>query len=98
MSVTVAISGNSYYHDSTALLSRFGRSSILSVLCIANRTPSVGDQPVIRPQPTHRITETRNKHAETYKPRVGFEHMMPVSEWGNVVDALNLTYAVFRTR
>jgi hypothetical protein len=29
------------------------------------RTPWTGDQPVARPPPTHRTTQTKNKHTET---------------------------------
>jgi hypothetical protein len=42
------------------------------------RTPWMGDQPVTRPLPTHRTTQTWNKSTQTSMPRVGFEPTIPV--------------------
>jgi hypothetical protein len=36
-----------------------------------DRTPWTGDQPVARPLPTLRTTQTQNKHAQTSMPGVG---------------------------
>jgi hypothetical protein len=47
---------------------------------IVGRTPWKGDQPVPRPLPTCKATQTQNKRTETYMPRVGFEHTIPVFE------------------
>jgi hypothetical protein len=47
-------------------------------LYTVSRTPWTGDQPVARPLPTHRITQTQNKRTQTSMPRVGFEPMIPV--------------------
>jgi hypothetical protein len=44
------------------------------------RTPWTGDQPVARPLPTHRTTQTQNKGTQTYMHRVGFEPTIPVFE------------------
>jgi hypothetical protein len=40
----------------------------------------MGDQPVARPLPTPRKTQTQNKHIQTSMPRVGFEPTIPVFE------------------
>jgi hypothetical protein len=56
-------------HDSTVLL-----------LDTIGRTSWTGDQPVGRPLPTHRTTQTQNKRAQTSMPWVGFEPTVPVLE------------------
>jgi hypothetical protein len=38
----------------------------------------VGDQAVAKPLPTHRTTQTQNKHKEKSMPRMGFEPTNPV--------------------
>jgi hypothetical protein len=43
----------------------------------AGRTPWTGDQPVARPLPTNRATETQNKCIQTLVPRVEFENTTP---------------------
>jgi hypothetical protein len=40
-------------------------------LYAVGRTPWTGDQPVARPLPTHRTTQTQNKRTQTSMPRVG---------------------------
>jgi hypothetical protein len=40
----------------------------------------MGDQPVVRPLPTHRTTQTQNKRKQTFMPAVGFEPTIPVFE------------------
>jgi hypothetical protein len=40
----------------------------------------VDGQPVGRPLPTHRTTQTQNKRTEASMPRVGFEPTTPVFE------------------
>jgi hypothetical protein len=37
------------------------------------KTPWTGDQPVARPLPTHRTTQTQNKRIQISMIRVGFE-------------------------
>jgi hypothetical protein len=49
----------------------------------------MGDQPVARPLPAHRTTQTRNKRKQTSMPRVGSEHTIPVFEKAKTVYALN---------
>jgi hypothetical protein len=46
------------------------------------------DQPVTRPLPTHRTTQTQNKRTQTFIPRVGFEPTIPVFNWEKKVHAL----------
>jgi hypothetical protein len=48
-----------------------------------------GDQPVARPLPTHRTTQTQNKRIQTSKPQVAFEPMTPVFERAKTVHALD---------
>jgi hypothetical protein len=56
-----------------------GFSSFL-ILYTLDRTPSTGDQPVTRPLPTYRTTQTQNKRIQTSMPWVGFEPTIPVFE------------------
>jgi hypothetical protein len=39
----------------------------------SGRTPWTGDQPIARPLPAHRATQTQNKRTQTSMPWVGFE-------------------------
>jgi hypothetical protein len=57
-----------------------------------SRTPWAGDQPIARPLPTHRATQTEYKH--TSMPRVGFEPMIPVFEQAKTVHALDCAATV----
>jgi hypothetical protein len=57
-------------------------------------TPRAGDQPVAMPLPTHRTTQTQNKHTETYVSEVGFELMIPVFERAKRVHALDRAVTV----
>jgi hypothetical protein len=63
-------------------------------LYIVGRTPWMGDQPVTRPLPTHRTTQTQNKLTQISMPRVGFELTIPVFEWAKTVHALECAAAV----
>jgi hypothetical protein len=47
-------------------------------LYTVSRTPWTGDRLITRLVPTHRTTQTQNKHRQTSKPRVEFEPMIPV--------------------
>jgi hypothetical protein len=49
----------------------------------------MGDQPLERPLPAHRTTQTQNKCTQTSMPRVGFELMIPVCERAETVNALD---------
>jgi hypothetical protein len=66
------------------VLGRFFSSLILYTVC---RTPWTGDQPVERPQPTHRTTQTQNKRTQTSITWVGFEPTIPAFERGKTVHA-----------
>jgi hypothetical protein len=49
----------------------------------------MGNQPVARPLPTHRTTQTQNKRTQTSMPQVGFEPTIPVFEWAKTVHVLD---------
>jgi hypothetical protein len=49
----------------------------------------MGDQPVARPLPTHRTTQTQNKRTQITMPSVGFELTIPAFERANTVHALD---------
>jgi hypothetical protein len=53
------------------------------------RTPWTGDQPIARPLPTHRTTQTQNKRTQTSMLRVGFEPMISAFEREKTVHALD---------
>jgi hypothetical protein len=60
------------------------------ILYTAGRTPWTGDQSVARSLPTHRTTQTQNKHTiQTSMPWVGFEPMIPAFERAKTVHALD---------
>jgi hypothetical protein len=52
------------------------------------------DQPVARPLPTHRTTQTQNKRTQKFIPRVGFEPMISVFERAKTVHALDRAVTV----
>jgi hypothetical protein len=54
----------------------------------------MGDQPVARPLPTHRTTQTQNKRTEPSMPRVGFELTTPVFVRAKTVHALDCAATV----
>jgi hypothetical protein len=54
----------------------------------------MGDQPVARPLPTHRTTQTVNKRTQACMPRVGFEPTIPVFERAKTVHALDRAASV----
>jgi hypothetical protein len=58
------------------------------------RIPWTGDQPVARPLPTHRTTQTHNKRTQPSMPRVRFEPTIPVFERAKSVHALDRTATV----
>jgi hypothetical protein len=73
------------------LYSPCGRRLLLQFLSAytVGRTPWTGDQPVARPLPTHRTTQTQNKCTHTSMSRVGFEPRFPVFERLKTVHALD---------
>jgi hypothetical protein len=58
-------------------------------LYTVGRTPWTSDQPVVRPLPTQRTTQTQNKRTQTSMPWVGFEPTMPAFERAKTVHALH---------
>jgi hypothetical protein len=63
------------------------------ILYTVGRTPWTGDEPVARPLPTHRTTQT-----QTCIPWVGFEPTIPVFERAKTVHALYSAAAVIGSR
>jgi hypothetical protein len=59
------------------------------ILYVGGRTPFMGDQPVERPLPVHKTTQTRNKCTLTFMPRVRFKPTTPVFERAQTVHALD---------
>jgi hypothetical protein len=68
------------------------------VLYTVGRTPWMGDQPVPRPLPIHRTTQTQNKRTQISMPGVGFEPMTPVFERAKTVHAFDRAATVIGTR
>jgi hypothetical protein len=56
-----------YYYGSTAVLDP-GRFFSFLILYTVGRTPWTGDQPIARPLPTHRTTQTQNKRTQYRHP------------------------------
>jgi hypothetical protein len=56
-------------------------------LYTVGRTPWTGDQPVARPPPTHRTTQTLNKRTQASMPRVRYELTISVFERAKTVHA-----------
>jgi hypothetical protein len=75
-------------YGSTVLLLDLCRSFSFLILYTVGRTPWTGDQPVTRPLPTHRTTQTQNKRTQTSMSQVGFEPTIPVFEGAKTVHAL----------
>jgi hypothetical protein len=63
-------------------------------LYTVGRTPWTVDQLVAKPLPTHRTTQTQNKHTHTSMPWSGFEFTIPAFERANTVHALDLAATV----
>jgi hypothetical protein len=72
-------------------LQPFGPWSLFQFLNLytVGRTHWTVDQPVARPLPAHRTTETHNKRTQTPMPRVGFEPTIPVLELPKTVHAID---------
>jgi hypothetical protein len=73
-----------------ALQSFCWTSAVFSV----NRTPWTGDQPVARPLPTRRTTQTQNKFTQTSTPWLGFEPMIPAFKRARTVHGLDCVATV----
>jgi hypothetical protein len=65
------------------------------ILYTVGRTPWTGDQPLARPLPTHRRTQTQNKHTQISMPPVGFESTVSVLDRTKIVRALDRAATVF---
>jgi hypothetical protein len=59
------------------------------ILYTVDRTSWTRDQPVTRPLPTHRTTQTQNKSTQTSMPRFVFEPMIPMFEQAKTVHVLD---------
>jgi hypothetical protein len=59
------------------------------ILYTVGSIPWTGDQPVARPLPTHRTTQTQNKCTQISMPWVGFKPTIPVFERAKTVHALD---------
>jgi hypothetical protein len=66
-----------------------GRFFIFLIIYTVRRTPWTGDQPVPRPLPAHRATQTQNKRTQTSMPWVGCSPTIPVFERAKTVHAMN---------
>jgi hypothetical protein len=77
--LSVCLSVRLSIYGSTPLVDLDCFFSFLS-LYIVGRIPWTGDQPVARPLPTHRITQTQNTRKQTSIPSVWFEPTIPVFE------------------
>jgi hypothetical protein len=64
-----------------------GRSFKFLIYTQSVRTHWKRDQPVARSLPTHRTTQTQNKHTQTSMTRVGFKPKTPVFERAKTVHA-----------
>jgi hypothetical protein len=60
-----------------------GRFFSLLILYSVGRTHWTGDQPISRPLPTHRTTQTQNNRTQTSMSRVGFESTNPAFEYSS---------------
>jgi hypothetical protein len=76
-------------YGSTVLLLDLGRFFSFLILHKFDRTPWTGDEPVTRPLPTHRTTQTLNKRTQTSMTRVGFEPTIPAFQRAKTVHALD---------
>jgi hypothetical protein len=79
-------------YGSTVLLLDLGRFFSFLIQYTVGRTPWTGGgggQPVTRPLPTQRTTQTQNKRTQTSIPQVGFEPKIPAFERAKTVPALD---------
>jgi hypothetical protein len=84
---------HSYLSMVLQLLLDLGHFFSFLILYRAGRTPWTGDQPVVRPLPTHRTTQTENKRTQTSMPWVGFEPTIPAFEQAKTVHALDQCFS-----
>jgi hypothetical protein len=84
-------------HGSTVLLLDLGCFFSFLNLYRIGRTPWTGDQPVARPLPTHRTTQTENKRKQISMPSVGFAPTIPAFQRAKTVHALDRAATVIGT-
>jgi hypothetical protein len=83
---------HSFIHSSMALQPFVGPWPLLqfrNLFYTDGRTRWTSDQPVARPLPTHRTTQTQNKRTETSISGVGFEPTIPAFDRVKTVHALD---------
>jgi hypothetical protein len=80
--------------SSSDLLFDLGHLLSFLIIYTVGRTPSTGVQPVARPLPTHRATQTQNKRTQTPVSWVGFEPTIPAFERAKTVHAVDLAGTV----
>jgi hypothetical protein len=73
---------NIYYLD-------LGRFFSFLIFYKVGMTPWMRNQPVARPVPVDRTTQSQNKHTLTFMPQVGFEPTIAVSELAKTVNDLD---------
>jgi hypothetical protein len=66
-----------------------GRFFSFLILYTVGKTPWTGDQPVARPLPKRRTTQTQNKRTKTSMPWVGFEPTIPAFKRANTVHVVH---------
>jgi hypothetical protein len=66
-------------------------------LYTVGRTPWTGDQPVARPLPTHRTTQTQNKRTQTSMPRVEFERAKTVHSLDSAATVIGTVHTLVQT-
>jgi hypothetical protein len=71
-----------------------GRFFNFLILYTVGRTPWTGDQPIARPLPTYRTTQTQNKRKQTFMPWVGLEPTIPAFGRTKTVHALDCAATV----
>jgi hypothetical protein len=76
-------------YGSTAHFLDLGRVFSFLILYTVGRTPWTSDQPVARPLPRQKTTQTQNKRTQTSMPPVGFELTITVFERAKTVHALD---------
>jgi hypothetical protein len=76
-------------YGSTDLLLDHGLLFSFLILYTVDRTPWTWDQPVARPLPTHKTTQTQNRRTQTSMPWVGIEPTIPVFEQTKTVHTLD---------
>jgi hypothetical protein len=84
-------------YGSTVLLLQLRRVFSFLILCKVGSTPWTGDQPVARPLPTCRTTQTRNRRTQTSMPAVGFDPTITAFERAETIPALDDAATVIGT-